>query len=136
MSERRLDAADADEGILAICACGPFGGEAMMAEDEADAGVFMAVGVTGAGKGAARLVGLAKERKTALAFCLPAEVLTAAATASFSLSSAASLSSSDFLRFGALDLADSSASSCDLREAPFEPFLDAMDLALALGGPQ
>ena len=82
-----------------------------MAEaDDPDAGIFMGAGVTGAGKGAAKLVGLAKERKTALAFCLPVE--EDAAPVSSDLTSAGSLSScSDFLRFGGLGFADSSASS-------------------------
>lgn len=119
-----------------------FGGEAMMEDDEAEAELFIGVGVTGTGKGAARLVGLAKERKTALAFCFPVEerlvvaAAAAAAASSFSLSWAASASSSNFLRFGGLGLVESSASSCDLREEPLAPFLEAMVLAFALGGPQ
>ena len=47
-----------------------------------------------------------------------------------------SLSWSDFLRFGGFGFVESSASSCDLREPLLEPFLEAMVLALALGGPQ
>ena len=108
----------------------------MAAEEDADAEVFINVGVTGAGKGAAKLVGFAKERKTALAFCLPAEDTAAASAASFSLAALASASSSDFLLFGGLGLADSSASSSDLRGAALLPFLEAIVLALALGGPQ
>lgn len=117
-----------------------------MLEDDAEVEAFMDVCVIGAGNGAARFVGFAKERKTALAFCLPVEELAAlAATAAEAAASPCSFcslrlislsSASDFLRFGGLGLADSSASSCDLREAPLEPFLEAMVLALALGGPQ
>ena len=131
VSERRLDAAE--EFVVVTCAGVIFGGEAMLLDDDADVDDFMGVGATGVGKGAARLVGLAKERNTALAFCLPAP-------ASLSLISMSSLSASDFsdfLRFGGLGLTDSSASSCDLREElALEPFLEAMVLAFELGGPQ
>ncbi len=107
-----------------------------MLEDEGIE-VLAVIGVTGAGSGAAKLVGLAKERKTAFAFGLPVEAGSTAESSSFSWGSDASRSSSDFLRFGGLGLASSSsAASIDLREAALEPFLDAIVLALALGGPQ
>lgn len=84
------------------------GGDIAETED-ADVEFFIGVSVTGAGKGAARLVGLANERKTAFAFCLPVED---AAPVSSDLTWGVSLSScSDFLRFGGLGLADSSGSS-------------------------
>lgn len=106
-----------------------------MADDEGIE-VLAVIGVTGAGSGAAKLVGLAKERKTALAFGLPFEAGSTAQSSSLSWRSDASRSSSDFLRFGGLGLASSSAASIDLREAALETFLDAIVLALALGGPQ
>lgn len=106
-----------------------------MLEDEGIE-VLAVMGVTGAGSGAAKLVGLAKERKTAFAFGLPFEAGSTAASSSLSWASDASRLSSDFLRFGGLGLASSSAASIDLREAALEPFLDAIVLALALGGPQ
>ena len=45
----------------------------MMEEEDAEVDILVGVDVTGTGNGAARLVGLAKERKTALAFCFPVE---------------------------------------------------------------
>lgn len=136
VSDRRLDAAEEEEGILLNVGCALFGGgEAMMEDEDSDA--LIEVGVTGTGRGAARLVGLAKDLNTALALGLPVADVDAASEGScLSFESECSPSSSDFLRFGGLGLVGSSASSCDLREAVFEPFLDAMVRALALGGPQ
>lgn len=111
------------------------GGEAMFEDEYVDC--LMDAGATGTGRGAARLVGLAKERKTALAFGLPVvDDNATCACSSLCFSSMDSFSCSDFLRFGGLGRDDSSASSCDLREAGLEPFLDAMVLALTVGGPQ
>lgn len=85
------------------------GGDIAETED-ADVEFFIGASVTGAGRGAARLVGLANERKTAFAFCLPVE--EDAAPVSSDLTWGVSLSScSDFLRFGGLGLADSSGPS-------------------------
>lgn len=132
-SERRLDAEEKEEGIRDEWVWVCFDGGEAMVEDVKDR-FFMYVGVAGTGSGAARLLGLAKERKTALAFGLAAE--EAEGCGSLSFESEASLSASDLLRLSGLGLEDSSVSSRDLRGVAFELFLKAMVLALALGGPQ
>lgn len=137
--------------MRAMLGCEVLEGEAMMLEeDDAEVVGCMGVFVMGTGRGAARLVGLAKERKTAFALCLAAaeddEAAAGAAeaaagvdwcAASFSLGMGDSESSVDFLRLAGLGrAAASSESSMDLRAADLFPFLEAMVLAFALGGPQ
>lgn len=136
--------------MRAMLVCEVLEGEAiMLEEDDAEVVGCMGVFVMGTGRGAARLVGLAKERKTAFALCLAvaeddeAAVWAAAAAgedwcaASFSFGMGDSESSVDFLRLAGLGrAAASSESSMDLRAADLLPFLEAMVLAFALGGPQ
>jgi hypothetical protein len=143
VSERRRE--EEEECMRAMLGCEVLEGEAiMLEEDDAEVVGCKGVFVMGTGRGAARLVGLAKERKTAFALCLAvAEDDEAAAAgedwcaASFSFGMGDSESSVDFLRLAGLGrAAASSESSMDLRAADLLPFLEAMVLAFALGGPQ